>query len=248
MASLGQELKRERELRGIPLKEIAEATKINLRFLRSLEEDQFDILPGKFFTRGIIRSYAGYLGLEEHMILNLYQETLEQGDLPREEVVKEDGKERGGDQVKKIFSYSLMAVFLTTVLVVFFILIQKKEAEPVTPASSTPASAFVEEESPPLPAVQSESAETELRLDMAFTQETWVQVFADGELKLDTIKQSGDSFQVTALESLRINTGNAGGFTFTLNGKTAKALGLPGRVINDTIITLENYREFLEEN
>lgn len=248
MASLGQELKRERELRGIPLKEIAEATKINLRFLRSLEEDQFDILPGKFFTRGIIRSYAGYLGLEEHMILNLYQETLEQGDLPREEVAKEDGKERGGDRVKKIFSYSLMAVFLTTVLVVFFILIQKKEAEPVTPASSTPASAFVEEESPPPPVVESESTETELRLDIAFTQETWVQVFADGELKLDTIKQSGDSFQVTALESLRINTGNAGGFTFTLNGKTAKALGLPGRVINDTIITLENYREFLEEN
>ena len=248
MASLGQELKRERELRGIPLKEIAEATKINLRFLRSLEEDQFDILPGKFFTRGIIRSYAGYLGLEEHMILNLYQETLEQGDLPREEVAEEDGKERGGDRVKKIFSYSLMAVFLTTVLVVFFILLQKKEAEPVTPASSTPASSFVEEESPPPPAVESESTETELRLDIAFTQETWVQVFADGELKLDTIKQSGDSFQVTALESLRINSGNAGGFTFTLNGKTAKTLGLPGRVINDTIITLENYREFLEEN
>ncbi|NOR13733.1 MAG: helix-turn-helix domain-containing protein, partial [Candidatus Aminicenantes bacterium] len=65
MLPIGQDLKRERELRGISLKEIAESTKINIRFLRALEDDQFDALPGKFFTRGIIRGYAKYLGLEE---------------------------------------------------------------------------------------------------------------------------------------------------------------------------------------
>ena len=74
MASIGQELKRERELRGIPLQEIADSTKINIRFLRALEEDQFDILPEKFFTRGIIRTYAKYLGLDEESVLNIYLE------------------------------------------------------------------------------------------------------------------------------------------------------------------------------
>jgi hypothetical protein len=44
-----------------------------------------------------------------------------------------------------------------------------------------------------------------------------------------------------------INTGNAGGFTYTLNGEAGKALGLPGRVVKETFITLENYQEFLEE-
>jgi len=74
MASLGQELKRERELRGISLKEIADSTKISLRFLRALEDDQLDMLPGKFFTKSIIRSYASYLGLEEETVLNKYHE------------------------------------------------------------------------------------------------------------------------------------------------------------------------------
>ena len=47
MIPIGQDLKRERELRGISLKEIAEFTKINIRLLRALEEDQLDVrLPG----------------------------------------------------------------------------------------------------------------------------------------------------------------------------------------------------------
>ena len=63
MIPVGQDLRRERDLRGITLQEIAEATKINLRFLRELEEGNLDALPGEFFVRGIIREYAKYLGL-----------------------------------------------------------------------------------------------------------------------------------------------------------------------------------------
>ncbi len=248
MASLGQELKRERELRGIPLKEMAESTKINLRFLSFLEEDRFDALPGKFFTRGIIRTYAGYLGLEEHTILNMYQETLEQKDQPREVTVKERSSKESGDRSRKIFSYSAMALFLTAVLVIFFILIQKNEPESAAAQSTPPAAAFIEQEPTPPPVVEPAPAETELRLDMSFKMETWVQVFVDEEMQLDAIKQPGESFQITASESLRINTGNAGGFSFTLNGQAAKALGLPGQVVNGTVILLENYREFLEED
>ena len=44
--SFGQNLRRERELRGISLHEIAEATKISARFLQALEQDRLDVLPG----------------------------------------------------------------------------------------------------------------------------------------------------------------------------------------------------------
>ena len=105
---------------------------------------------------------------------------------------------------------------------------------------------------PPPPAAEPEPepepVESELRLAMSFQMETWVQVFVDEELQLDAIKQPGEGYEVTARESLRINTGNAGGFTFTLNGQPARALGPPGSVRNGTLITLENYREFLEED
>ena len=74
MASLGQDLKRERELRGISLKEISSSTKISMRFLEALEEDRLDIIPGNFFIKAILKSYARFIGLEEDYVLNKFYE------------------------------------------------------------------------------------------------------------------------------------------------------------------------------
>ena len=72
MASFGEEIRRERELRDISLKEIAEATKISIRFLEALEQNNFDILPGGIFNRGFVRSYARFIGLDSEEMVNAY--------------------------------------------------------------------------------------------------------------------------------------------------------------------------------
>jgi cytoskeletal protein RodZ len=64
MASFGENLRRERELRGVSLREISEATKISMRFLQALEQDRVNILPGGIFPRAFVRQYARYLGLD----------------------------------------------------------------------------------------------------------------------------------------------------------------------------------------
>ena len=70
--SFGAELRRERELRGIPLREVAEATKVNLRFLEALEQNDFSAVPGGLFTRGFIRAYANHIGADADKLLNAY--------------------------------------------------------------------------------------------------------------------------------------------------------------------------------
>ena len=63
--SLGAELKRERELRGITLEEIARETKIRTSLLGYLEADRFDRLPSGVFRQSFVRSYARYVGIDE---------------------------------------------------------------------------------------------------------------------------------------------------------------------------------------
>ena len=63
--SLGADLKRERELRGITLEEIARETKIRTSLLSYLEADRFDRLPSGVFRQSFVRSYARYLGIDE---------------------------------------------------------------------------------------------------------------------------------------------------------------------------------------
>ena len=70
--AFGEHLKRERELRGVTLEEVAAATRISARFLEALENEQWDRLPGGAFNRGFIRSVARYLGLDEDNMVAEY--------------------------------------------------------------------------------------------------------------------------------------------------------------------------------
>jgi cytoskeleton protein RodZ len=69
MTGFGEYLRREREMRGVSLEEISAATKISIRFLRAVENEELSKLPGGIFTRSFVRTYARYLGLDEERVL-----------------------------------------------------------------------------------------------------------------------------------------------------------------------------------
>jgi cytoskeletal protein RodZ len=74
MVLLGEELKRERELRDISLREISEATKISIRILEAIEHNNYKILPGGVFNRNFLRAYAQFVGLDPESVVNKYQQ------------------------------------------------------------------------------------------------------------------------------------------------------------------------------
>jgi len=74
MSSFGETLRRERELRQISLREISEATKINLRYLDALERDDFRHLPGGVFNKGFVRAYAQFIGIDPETMVTAYLE------------------------------------------------------------------------------------------------------------------------------------------------------------------------------
>jgi len=79
MVLLGEELKREREFREISLREISEATKINLRMLQAIENNDFKALPGGIFNRNFIRAYAEFIGLDPEIAVRKYQVQMSEG-------------------------------------------------------------------------------------------------------------------------------------------------------------------------
>lgn len=63
--SFGEELRNERVARGVALEDISAVTKISQRHLLALEQERFRLLPGGILSKGIVRSYAGALGLDQ---------------------------------------------------------------------------------------------------------------------------------------------------------------------------------------
>jgi len=65
MNNFGEELRMERISRGIALSEIIAVTKISRRHLEALEQGDFRQLPGGILSKGIVRGYAGAVGLDQ---------------------------------------------------------------------------------------------------------------------------------------------------------------------------------------
>jgi len=64
MGNFGEDLRKERLARGIALEQITAVTKIAQRHLIALEQERFRLLPGGILNKGIVRGYAGALGLD----------------------------------------------------------------------------------------------------------------------------------------------------------------------------------------
>jgi cytoskeleton protein RodZ len=67
---IGNSLREARLRQGLDFPEIEQRTKIRSKYLRALEEEQFDLLPGQTYVKGFLRSYAEYLGLDGQLYVD----------------------------------------------------------------------------------------------------------------------------------------------------------------------------------
>src|SRR5918992_1947800 len=80
MFEIGNSLREARLRQGLDFPEIEQATKIRPKYLRALEDEQFDILPGQTYVKGFLRTYAEYLGLDGQLYVDEYNSRYIPGD------------------------------------------------------------------------------------------------------------------------------------------------------------------------
>jgi cytoskeletal protein RodZ len=74
MTELGELLEQARAFKGVSLREVERATRINRDYLAALEAEDFAQLPPAAYARGIVRNYAAYLGLDTKTVLDLFDQ------------------------------------------------------------------------------------------------------------------------------------------------------------------------------
>lgn len=73
MFEIGSSLRAARMRQGLELSEVERDTRIRAKYLGALEDERFDVLPGPAYTKGFLRSYADYLGLDAQRFLDEYK-------------------------------------------------------------------------------------------------------------------------------------------------------------------------------
>jgi hypothetical protein len=82
---IGSSLRAARERQGLEFPEVEAATKIRGKYLRALEDEQFDMLLGQTYVKGFLRSYAEFLGLDGQLYVDEFNSRYvvgEEGELP----------------------------------------------------------------------------------------------------------------------------------------------------------------------
>jgi cytoskeleton protein RodZ len=74
---IGSVLKETRKRQGMDIRTAEARTKIRIKYLRALENEEWDVLPGTAYTRGFLRTYAELLGLDGEALVDQYRARVE---------------------------------------------------------------------------------------------------------------------------------------------------------------------------
>ncbi|PYI50434.1 helix-turn-helix domain-containing protein [Paenibacillus flagellatus] len=121
MSDLGQLLKKARLEKGLSLDQLEELTKIRKRYLEAIEEGDYKVLPGNFYVRAFIKSYAETVGLDPNEVLDLYGKAIP---TPTAETVVEPirRKRNDGRNTEKLSKWASNILMLSFILLILGIL------------------------------------------------------------------------------------------------------------------------------
>jgi cytoskeletal protein RodZ len=250
--SLGAWLRQQREARGVSLRDIADASKISLRYLEALERDRFDILPAPVFAKGFLREYARVVGLDPDEAVNLYLLALSsQPSEPPESGVEPAPPRRRA--APSTLGYGLLltlavVLFLGVAAVLSFWAGRRREARPVAPPPEALATYVApspvepaEPEPTPTPMAAAPTAGSPatgtapgpLRVTLDFSEDCWVEFVIDGRRRTSELRASGETLQLEAEQSVLLTLGNARGVRVEVDGQPFPLPTNAARVVRD---------------
>jgi cytoskeletal protein RodZ len=259
-AGFGEHLKREREMRGVSLEEIAGATRISTRFLHALENEAWDRLPGGVFNRGFVRTVARFLGLEEENLLAEYALATR---VPGATTIPAEPPHQPSSARRAPWIALGVAVILALGGAGWYgwrwfsarhaELNAAASALPVSPAPPpVPAMAWTAPVSSPAPSAASPRTASpwaglppapadipqgvlprELQLKIDAEKETYLTVTSDGQRTFAGTILAGESRNFSAVSAFTVEAQDAGAIRLELNGQTLTPigpLGQPGKI------------------
>jgi cytoskeletal protein RodZ len=214
-SSFGRWLRRQREVRKIALREVAETTNISIRYLEALEDDRFDALPAPVFAKGFLREYARYVGLDADEVVNHYLAARQDATVEEAERVATAQRAAGPPPGRAWLLALAVAVILAAAVGGALWWRGRPPSPPIAPALprvAVPA---------PPPAVSTAVAvpESPLRVTLDFTADSWVEAQVDGKASFSELRVQGESLQLEAQQEVVLSLSNARGAHIEVNGR-----------------------------
>ena len=238
--TFGAWLRRQREMREIGLREIAEASKISIRYLEAFEQDRLEALPAPVFARGFLREYARYVGLNPDEVVNYFLATHTPTGAASPAATASGGAPAASRRRDWLYGF-VLAGGTAALLAIVALLSYLAERRQTTTASAPPPIAAPP--AVPVPAPAPERAEPAaprppLRVSLDFLENCWVERVVDGAPRVSELRVRGETLQIEAEQSIVLTFGNAPSVRLKVNGEDRPLPEPDGTVLRDFRIEL----------
>jgi cytoskeletal protein RodZ len=117
---IGNSLREARLRQGLDFPELEQGTKIRGKYLRALEDEQFEVLPAQTYVKGFLRSYAEHLGLDGQLYVDEYNSRFVVGEeeQPQSRPRRSAPPSRGVQVQSRVVLLTLLGITAVTALVI----------------------------------------------------------------------------------------------------------------------------------
>ena len=246
MTEVSARLKAARERAGLTIADASASTRIRAASLEALERGDFAALPGQFYARAFLRTYASYLGLAPQAVVEEYDAQVPHPPPASNQAAWQSSAPRASSQLLAAATSTGVVVALIVGLLALAVTRNQSQA----PAPTEPGAVATTGTAPPAPAASTgqsapaaAAAPQGLNIDIQAAGSTWVTGAADGKRVLYRLLAPGERVSIKAQDSLAFRVGAASAFTYSINGTPGKPIGGAGEV-RDIEITRANVRTF----
>jgi cytoskeleton protein RodZ len=121
---IGATLREARMRARIDISEVEVRTKIRAKYLRAMENEEWDMLPGPIYVKSFLRTYSDFLGLDSRMLIDEYRRRYERPSDQEPRPIATLGRERERDRSPRgplLPSWAVVALVLLAIVVVLYI-------------------------------------------------------------------------------------------------------------------------------
>jgi hypothetical protein len=123
MAEIGSTLREARMRARIDIGEVEARTKIRAKYLRAIENEEWDLLPGPVYVKSFLRTYGDFLGLDSRLLIDDFKRRYESPSDNEMRPIAALGRERErAARGPLIPSWALIALVLVAVVAVLVII------------------------------------------------------------------------------------------------------------------------------
>jgi cytoskeletal protein RodZ len=140
MADIGTTLREARMRARIDIGEVEAHTKIRAKYLRAIENEEWDLLPGPVYAKSFLRTYGDYLGLDSRMLVEAYKRRYERPSDHEPRPIAARSRERERERRTRgplLPPWAVIGLVLVAVFVALYIVGKHASGnKPIPPASS----------------------------------------------------------------------------------------------------------------